>query len=79
MAVIADLVMVLGGLFAAFGAEGTAQKWGWFTIACLGYLFTVWHVGLHGTKMVGHKGARVSRLWASLAVYVLALWAAYPM
>jgi bacteriorhodopsin len=79
MAIIADLVMVLGGLFAAYGAEHTAQKWGWFAISCLGYLFAVWHVGLHGSRSVSNKGARVTRLWGALATYTLLLWAAYPM
>ncbi|KAJ4291309.1 Small subunit processome complex component [Collariella sp. IMI 366227] len=79
MAIVANVVMVLGGLFATYGAEGTAQKWGWYAIACLGYLFTVWHVGLHGSRMVQNKGQRVSRLWASLAIYSLAVWAAYPI
>jgi bacteriorhodopsin len=79
MAVVADLVMVLAGLFAAYGSERSGQKWGWFAISCLGYLFVVWHVGLHGTRMAQNKGGRVSKLWASLAIYALALWAAYPM
>jgi len=79
MAVVANVIMVLGGLFAAYGAEGTAQKWGWFAISCLSYLFVVWHVGLHGTRAVQSKGARVSKLWASLAIYTLAVWAAYAI
>jgi bacteriorhodopsin len=79
MAIVANVIMVLGGLFAAYGAEGTAQKWGWFAISCVSYLFVVWHVGLHGTRTVQSKGGRVSKLWASLAIYSLALWAAYPM
>lgn len=79
MAIVANVITVLAGLFAAYGSEHTAQKWGWFTIACLGYLFVVWHVGLHGTKMVQNKGGRVSKLWASLAIYSLAVWAAYPI
>ncbi|KAL2143385.1 hypothetical protein VTI28DRAFT_10499 [Corynascus sepedonium] len=79
MALVAHAVGVLAGLFAAFGKEHTAQKWGWFAISCLGYLFVVWHVGLHGTRAVQTKGARVSKLWASLAIYSLAILAAYPI
>ncbi len=60
MAIVADVVMVLGGLFAAYGAEDNAQMWGWFTISCIGYLLVVWRVGWHGIKMVQNKGARVS-------------------
>jgi len=79
MAVVANVIMILGGWFAAYGAEGTAQKWGWFVIACLGYLFTVWHVGLHGTRTVQSRSARVSKLWASLTIYTLTVWAAYAI
>lgn len=28
-AIVADVIMILTGLFAAFGSEHTAQKWGW--------------------------------------------------
>jgi len=79
MAIVADVIMVLGGVFAAYGDESTAQVWGWFIISCLGYLFVVWHVGVQGAKMVQSKGVRVSRLWGTLAVYSLTLWLAYPI
>jgi bacteriorhodopsin len=79
MAIIANVIMVLSGLFASFGAERTAQKWGWFVIACLSYVFVIWHVGLHGSRMVKAKGARVSRLFASLAGTALVLWTVYPI
>ena len=29
IAIVADLIMILTGLFAAFGKEDTPQKWGW--------------------------------------------------
>lgn len=63
------------------GVSGAAAAgvWGWFVIAALGYLFAVWHVGLHGTKSVQAKGQRVAKLWAGLAIYTLTLLAAYPM
>ncbi|KAK3305980.1 uncharacterized protein B0T15DRAFT_533967 [Chaetomium strumarium] len=79
MALAANLIMVLTGLFAAFAAEHTAQKWGWFAISALSYLFVVWHVALNGMRSVSNKTARVKKLWASLATYVLVLWAAYPI
>jgi bacteriorhodopsin len=79
MAIAANVIMVLSGLFAAYGTAESAQKWGWFAISCLGYLFAVWHVGLHGTNRVRSKADRVQKLWAALAIYSLALLAAYPM
>jgi len=79
MAVIANTIMVLGGMFAALGEEGTVERWGWFTISALGYVFATWHVAVHGAKLSSARGQRLSRLWAGMAVYVLALWLAYPM
>ena len=79
MAVVADLIMILGGLFAAFGKEHTVQKWGWYAIACIAYLFVIWHVALHGSRMVVAKGDRVKKLFGSLAAFTLILWTIYPM
>lgn len=50
MAIAADLIMVLTGMFAAYGQEHTVQKWGWYAIACIAYLFVIWHVAVHGSK-----------------------------
>lgn len=79
MAIIASLIMSLTGLFAALGNEHTAQKWGWFTIACLSYVFVIWHVALHGYTMVKAKGDRVTKLFGGLAAFTLILWTIYPM
>jgi bacteriorhodopsin len=79
MAIVADVIMVLTGLFSALGHTGTAQKWGWFTISCISYLFVIWHVGLHGTRMVGAKSASVSKLFALMSLLVFVVWTAYPM
>jgi bacteriorhodopsin len=79
MAIVADLIMILTGLFAAFGQERTGQKWGWYTIACIAYLFVIWHVGLHGSRMVKAKGDRVGKLFGSLAAFTLILWTVYPI
>ena len=79
MAIVADLVMVLTGLFAAFGTEGTAQKWGYYAIACIAYLVIIWHVAIHGRHMVTQKGNKVAGFFASIAGFTLILWTAYPM
>ena len=78
LAVAADVVLVLSGLFAAY-ARGHAAKWGWFSIAALSYLVVIWHIGLHGFRQVKVKGTKVKRLFTSLAVYTLVLWTLYPM
>lgn len=77
MAIIADVIMVLSALFAAYGDNKTAQHWGWYAIACISYIFVVWHVALHGTTLVRSKGVKVTRLFGSLGLFALVLWTAY--
>lgn len=79
MAIVADLIMILTGLFAAFGKESTVQRWGWYAIACIAYIFVIWHVAIHGSRMVKAKGDRVTKLFGSLAIFTLILWTIYPM
>ncbi|KAF2085086.1 putative opsin protein [Saccharata proteae CBS 121410] len=79
MAIAADLVMILTGLFAAFGNDGTPQKWGWYAIACIAYLVVVWHLALHGRAMAKAKGSKVGNLFGSIALFTLILWTAYPI
>lgn len=79
MAIVADEIMVLTGLFAAFGNDHTAQKWGWYTIGCIAYLFVIWHVGLHGASQVKARGQGARRLFTGLAGFTLILWTIYPV
>ncbi|KAH7073363.1 hypothetical protein FB567DRAFT_198299 [Paraphoma chrysanthemicola] len=79
MAIVADLIMVLTGLFAALGEEGTPQKWGWYTIACIAYLFVVWHLALNGGANATAKGPKLRGFFVSIAAYTLILWTAYPI
>jgi len=79
LAIVADLVMVLTGLFAAFGSESNPGKWGYYTIACIAYLVIIWHLALHGRQQAAAKGGKVGTLFASIAGFTLILWTAYPM
>ncbi|KAK4183035.1 putative opsin [Podospora australis] len=78
MAIVADIIMALSGLFAAYGTTAT-QRWGWYAIGCISYLFVIWHVALHGARAVQAKGQGVSRLFGSLALFTFLLWTAYPI
>jgi len=79
LAIVADLIMILTGLFAAFGEEGTPQKWGWYTIACIAYIFVVWHLALNGGANATNKGPKLRSFFVSIAAYTLILWTAYPI
>lgn len=76
---VADVVMVLTGLFAAFGKEETPQKWGWYAIGCIAYLVIVWQLVVNGRAHALAKGGKVGGFFASIAGFTLILWTAYPM
>jgi len=79
MAIIADVIMILTGLFAAFGSEGTPQKWGWYAIACISYLVVIWHLAINGRVQAKVKGSKVSQFYVAIAGYTLIVWTAYPI
>ena len=79
MALVADLIMILTGLFAAFGAEGTPQKWGWYAIACFAYLIVIWQLAVHGRATAMSKGGKVGKFFAAIAGFTLVIWTVYPM
>jgi len=79
MAILADVVMVLTGLFAAYGSEKTAQKWGWYTIACIAFLVIIWHLVVNGRAGVKNKSSNVAKLYAGISLYTILVWTAYPI
>src|SRR5450432_879843 len=40
VAIVADVIMILTGLFAAFGSTKT-QKWGYYAMGCVAYIIVV--------------------------------------
>jgi len=79
MAIIADVIMILAGLFSAFGTEGTPQKWGWYAIACISYLVVIWHLALHGRATAFARSDKVGKFFAAIALYTVVVWTAYPI
>lgn len=79
MAVVADIIMVLSGMFAAFGDKHNAQRWGWYTIACVSYVFVIWHVAIGGYRVISARTSRVKKLFSSLAIFTFILWTVYPV
>lgn len=79
MAIAADVIMILTGLFAAFGSEGSAQKWGWYAIACIAYLVVIWHLAVNGRARAQAKGQKVGSFFVAIAGFTLIVWTAYPI
>jgi len=79
MTIAADIVMILTGLFAAFGSEDTPQKWGWYAIACIAYLVVIWHLVIHGRAGAMAKGGKVGNFFAAIGGFTLIIWTVYPI
>jgi bacteriorhodopsin len=78
VALIADLVMVLTGLFGAFG-QGDSQKWGWYAWGCIAYLVVVYQLAIGGRETVARKDGKTKAFYGSIAGFTLVLWTIYPM
>lgn len=78
VAVVADLIMILLGLFAAFG-KSEGQKWGWYGMACVAYLVIIYQLAVSGRRSVMAKGNDTSKLFASIGGFTLILWTLYPI
>jgi bacteriorhodopsin len=78
IAIVADLIMVLLGLFAAFGATD-GQKWGYYAMACVAYLVIVYQLAVSGRKTVAAKDNATAKLFASLGGFTFILWTLYPI
>jgi bacteriorhodopsin len=78
VAVVADLIMILTGLFAAFGS-GDAQKWGWYTFACIAYLVVVYQLAFNGRAAVAGKDNKTKAFYGAIGGFTFILWTIYPM
>lgn len=80
VAVVADLIMVLTGLFAAFAVgDDEGPKWGWYAIACIAYLVIVYQLAYNGRGVVKGKDAKTATFFSAIAGFTLVLWTVYPI
>ncbi|KAI4113387.1 MAG: hypothetical protein LQ341_007817, partial [Variospora aurantia] len=78
VAVIADLIMILTGLFAAFQVD-ESPKWGWYAMACIAYLVVVYQVALNGRQTAKAKDQKTATFYAAIGGFTLILWTVYPI
>jgi bacteriorhodopsin len=78
VAVVADMIMIITGLFAAFGQE-KGQKWGWYIMAWVAYLVVIYQVAVGGRRNVATKGTATARFFAMIGGFTLILWTLYPV
>lgn len=78
VAIVADIIMILTGLFASFTVEGGA-KWGWYAMACIAYLAIIYQLALNGRGVVQNKDKKTATFFAAIGGFTLILWTIYPM
>ncbi|KAL9102518.1 MAG: hypothetical protein Q9163_002353 [Psora crenata] len=78
VAVVADVIMILTGLFAAFTVE-EGPKWGWYAMACIAYLVVVYQLAFNGRGVVKGRGQKTATFFSAIAGFTLVLWTAYPI
>jgi len=78
VAIVADLIMILTGLFAAYGSS-SGQKWGWYIIACVAYLAIIYQLGFNGRHAAANKDGKTKAFFAAISGFTLILWTVYPI
>ncbi|EHY52045.1 hypothetical protein HRR83_003394 [Exophiala dermatitidis] len=78
VAVGADVIMILTGLFAAFG-HNKAQTWGWYAWACIAYLVIIYQLAFNGRQAVANKDSKTKAFYGSIAGFTLIVWTLYPI
>jgi len=78
VAIVADLIMVITGLFAAYGTTD-GQKLGWYAWACIAYLVIVYQVIINGRGAAANKDGKTKAFFAALAGFTFILWTIYPI
>lgn len=78
VAVVADLIMILTGLFAAYGgADG--QKWGWYAFGCIAYIVVVYQLAFNGRTAAAGKDSKTKAFFGAIAGFTFVLWTIYPI
>ena len=78
VAIVADVIMILTGLFAAFTVE-EGPKWGYYAMACIAYLVVVYQLAFNGRGVVQNKDKKTATFFSAIAGFTLILWTVYPM
>ncbi|KAI4127123.1 MAG: hypothetical protein LQ338_003365 [Usnochroma carphineum] len=78
VAIVADVIMILTGLFAAFTID-EAPKWGWYAMACIAYLVVIYQLAINGRQTAKAKDNKTATFFAAIGGFTLVLWTVYPI
>lgn len=78
VAIVADLIMILTGLFAALTSD-SSHKWGYYAIACIAYLVVIYQLAINGRAVAQAKDSKTGTFFAAIGGFTLVLWTLYPI
>lgn len=78
VAIVADIIMILNGLFAALTSDVNA-KWGYYAIAVISYLVVIYQLAINGRNVASTKDSKTATFFAAIGGFTLILWTIYPM
>jgi bacteriorhodopsin len=80
VAIVADVIMVLTGLFAGLNSsDNEHERWGYYAMGCIAYLVIVYQLAVGGRRTVANKDRKTATFFTSIAGFTLVLWTIYPM
>ncbi|RMZ77108.1 hypothetical protein DV737_g4529, partial [Chaetothyriales sp. CBS 132003] len=78
VAIVADLIFVLSGLFYAF-ADNKGQKWGWYAWSAIAFLVVVYQLAFNGRAAIAGKDGKTKAFYGVITSYTLIVWVIYPI
>lgn len=78
VAVVADVIMIVNGLFAAL-TNDSDHKWGYYAIAVIAYLVVIYQLAINGRAVAQAKDSKTGTFFAAIGGFTLVLWTFYPM
>lgn len=75
---VADVFMVLTGLFAAYG-RSSGQKWGYYAMSCAALLVIIYALAVSGRRSAASRNSKTLSFFSSIGLFTLIVWTAYPI
>jgi len=77
--IVANVIMIITGWFAAVSHSKT-EKWGWYAISLIGFLWILYTLIVTGTATVKSKNTQsVTRFYSLITGYTIVVWIVYPV
>jgi len=74
---VTGLTMAVLALLAAL--QPRESGWGYFAMACIGFLVVVYQLGWNGRATALTKDSKLAKFYIAIATYTVIIWLAYPI